>query len=151
MIKTFAILTALLLSPLVKGQTIISSIDAGYVTSTVYQYGSSYKYEYIVDSKIDNKKITETTINLSDALIYNIVGDDEFQSLTGVNYVTFWDIKPKDDYFVVSYYSNNIPDIFSMSVDTSKDSYNMSVYAPIPEPSLLSLSAMGLLLNRRRR
>lgn len=145
------LLTTLMASSLANSQTIIANMNSGHVTSTVYQYGSSYKYEYTIDSKINNKKISTVTINLDDINVYNLTGDDEYVVTYYPDYILFEDIKPKDDYFVASYYSNNVPNMFNMSVDNTKDVYDFNVFAPIPEPSVLLLLLVGFLMNNRRR
>ena len=131
-------------------------IESSYITSSVYYDGSIYHYEYRADSKIDNRDISNITIDLCNSTeICNIYGDDPFKFVNEKDYIKFDNIKPKGSDFVFGFYSTYAPEINESYIKASNKVYKTGVFSPscqIPEPSVLSLLfGFIFLLTKRRR
>ena len=151
-------LAAVLMTAFAQGQSLIPNIwESSYITTTVTYDGSSYRYQYRADAKINNRDISNITIKLCDhSSIYDIFGDDEFDYEFDNGFIKFDDIETSGKDFTFGFYSKNSPAINDAFIKAARNTYNNQILSPacqIPEPNVMSLIfAFGVItLTKRRR
>jgi len=153
--KTKLILLTMLMTSFTQGHSLISNLESDYITSSVTYDGSQYHYNYRSDSKINNRDISNITIELCDDVnIYDIYGDDLFTLEYKDESIKFDNIEPDGEEFIFGFYSKNSPELNDAYIKASRTTHTNQILSPscqIPEPSILPLAFGILILARRRR
>lgn len=143
------------MATLVQGEPINSSQDS-YISSYVTYDGMYYNYHYIAQSKINNRDISNISIEICDPNeIFDIYSDDAFQALFEKDSFKFDSIKPDGEIFVFGFYSENPPSLNTANIKAANASFLQEVYSPtcVPElgSAILGSFCLLILLSRRNR
>jgi hypothetical protein len=154
--KTKTTILALLMTAFSYGQTLVNYTESPYITSFVWKDGSTYHYQYKADSKINNREISNITIDLCDSReLYDVYGDDSYKLEYKDNVIKFDNINPRGDEFIFGFYTMNSPELGDANIKASTQTYTNQIWTPscqIPEPSYILISSIGtfFLFKRRR-
>jgi hypothetical protein len=128
------------------------NLEDDYIESSVWFDGSLYHYEYEVEPEINGRNVTNITINLSDATLFNIYTDNQYVWNQNQGFLRILGIRPTDDEIVFGFSSYEAPAINSATIRAAGTTYTNSIYSPIPEvsSSLIGSFSFFYLLKRRR-